>query len=361
MLIAAALGVAGLGIVLALRPSSTSQSSTPTPEPAESLAKIAPITASGRLEPEGEVINIAAPSTGGAAVPIFGTPRVARLLVRERATVKAGQPIAVLDIYDRLMAAALQSQAQVQEAQTRLAQVQAGAKRGDIEAQQAAVESRQANVSRLEAETEIAKLEAERYRDLFRTGAISEQEARSRQLKYTTATRQLEQARLERDQAARTLTSVAEVRPTDVQQAQASVNVSMANMQRAKADLEAAIVRAPIEGQIIKIHSREGEQVGSNGIAEIGRTDQMYVVAEVYETDIQRVKRGQPATITSGAFTGELSGTVEQVGLLIRKSDGASTAATDADVRAVEVKIRLADSRLVSGLTNLKVNVKIQP
>ena len=361
LLIAAAVGLTGLGIYLALRPSPSGQSATPSPSPTTASGQNV-ITALGRLEPEGEVIKIAAPSSGGSATPIFGSPRVARLLVKERATVKAGQPIAVLDTYDRLLAAGLQAEAEVKEAQTRLAQVQAGAKRGDIEAQRSAVEARAATVARLESEMQTTRWEADRYLKLFKDGAVSEQEARNRQLNYTTTVRQLEEAKRQLDQARNTLTSVAEVRPTDIQQAQAGVNVAMANMQRAKADLEAAIVRSPINGQVIKIHSKEGEQVSSDGIAEIGNTDQMYVVAEIYENDIQNVRRGQRATITSSAFPGEISGSVDQVGLLIRKNDVLNTdPAADTDARVIEAKIRLDDSRLVSGLTNLQVKVKIEP
>jgi HlyD family secretion protein len=361
LLIAAALGCAGLGIFLALRPAPTSQSPSPSPSPTTASSGNA-ITALGRLEPEGEVIKVAAPSAGGNATPIFGSPRIARLLVQESATVKAGQPIAVLDTYDRLLAAGLQAEAQVKEAQTRLAQVQAGAKRGDIEAQQATVNARAAVVNRLAAEAQKAKLEADRYKVLFNDGAISRQEFDNRQLTYAAAARQLEEARRQFEQAQSTLSSVAEVRPTDIQQAQAGVNVAVANMQRAKADLDAAIVRSPINGQVIKIHSKEGEQVSADGIAEIGNTNQMYAIAEIYETDIQNVKRGQRATITSSAFSGEISGTVEQVGMLIRKNDVLNTdPAADTDVRVVEVKIRLDDSRPVSGLTNLQVKVKIEP
>lgn len=361
VLIAAALGCTGVGIFLALRPSTTSQSPTPTASPTTAPGQ-PEITALGRLEPEGEVVKVAASSSAGSATPIFGVPRVARLLVKERATVKAGQPIAVLDTYDRLLAAGLQAEAEVKEAQTRLMQVQVGAKQGDIAAQRAVVEARAAAAARLDSEAQTAKWEAERYLKLFRDGAVSEQEARNRQLAYTAAARQLEEAKRQLEQARNTLQSVAEVRPTDIQQAQAAVNVAVANMQRAKADLESSIVRSPINGQVIKIHSKEGEQVGSNGIAEIGNTSQMYAIAEVYETDIQNVRRGQRATISSSAFPGEIAGTVEQIGMLIRKNDVLNTdPAADTDVRVVEVKIRLDDSRLVSGLTNLQVKVKIEP
>lgn len=363
VLIASALTLAGLGIFLALRPSQTNQTPASTPPVAGNAAsQSGEIAALGRLEPEGEVIKVAAPSTSGAVTPIFGTPRVARLLLPERAPVKAGQVIAVLDVYDRFMAAAVEAQAGVQEAQSRLAQVQAGAKRGDIEAQGAAVEARRASVARLQSELETAKWEYQRYQALFQSGAISEQELKNRQLKFETTARELDQAKREYDQAVKTLSSVAEVRPTDLQQAQAAVNVALAKFQRAKADLETSVVRSPINGQIIKIHSRPGEQVGSDGVAEVGNTSQMYAIAEVYETDVQRVKPGQKATITSDAFPGTITGTVTQVGALIRKKDVLNTdPAADTDARVVEVKVRLDDSRPVAGLTNLQVKVKIQP
>jgi HlyD family secretion protein len=163
-----------------------------------------------------------------------------------------------------------------------------------------------------------------------------------------------------------------QVRPVDVQQAEAQLQVALANLQRAKVDLETSAVRSPIAGKVLKIRTKESEQASSSinaagggdcrGIAELGRVDQMYAVAEVYETDVQRLKQGQRATITSSAFSGEISGTVQQIGLLIRKNDVLNTdPAADTDVRVVETKIRLDDSRTIAGLTNLQVKVKIQP
>ena len=46
-----------------------------------------------------------------------------------------------------------------------------------------------------------------------------------------------------------------------------------------------------MDGQILYVHTSPGERVGVKGVVEIGRTDKMYAVAEVYETDIIHVKR----------------------------------------------------------------------
>jgi len=112
----------------------------------------------------------------------------------------------------------------------------------------------------------------------------------------------------------------------------------------------------------LKIHARPGEIVSDRGIAELGQTNQMYVVAEVYQTDINKVRIGQRATITSPAFADKLRGVVTQIGAQIeRKSILDTDPTTDLDARVVEVKIRLdsADSKQVASLTNLQVEVVI--
>lgn len=69
--------------------------------------------------------------------------------------------------------------------------------------------------------------------------------------------------------------------------AQAEIDSAIAAQRRAEAKLNLAYVRAPINSQVLKIHTRPGEVVSSNGIVELGQTDRMYTVAEIYETDIK--------------------------------------------------------------------------
>ena len=88
----------------------------------------------------------------------------------------------------------------------------------------------------------------------------------------------------------------------------------------------------------------------------------MYAIAEVYETDISRVREGQQATITSPALPAPLTGRVEKVGLQVGKMDildADPVAKTDA--RVVEVKIRLDDAPDSPLLTYLQVKVEISP
>ena len=134
-----------------------------------------------------------------------------------------------------------------------------------------------------------------------------------------------------------------------------------AELESASADLEQSIVRAPISGQVLKVHARAGERVGADGIAELARTDVVNAVAEIYETDIGRVHVGQRAVITSPALSaGQIHGTVERIGLKIGKKDVLGTdPASHTDARVVEVEIRLDDPKQVAGLINLRVDVAI--
>ena len=181
--------------------------------------------------------------------------------------------------------------------------------------------AQQALVDRLKAEFDNAEAEYQRSADLFKKGFASVSE------------RDTWRTRLE---------------------------VARANLRQAQAELEYSVVRSPIDGQVLTIHTRAGERVGAEGIAELARTSQMYAIAEVYETDVTKVRVGQQATINTTALAAPLKGTVERIGMKIGKRDVLATdPAADTDARVVEVHIRLDDSAAVAGLTNLKVEVRI--
>ena len=347
-------------------------SSNPAPTPATNTnTKDQPkaISALGRLEPQGEVIKVASPSA-------LGTSRIVKLMVKEGDTVKQGQVIAILDSYDRSVAALLQAQSQAQESDRNLARVRAGAKSGDIAAQAGNVEAAKANTNalvvnakRIQAELEIANGEYKRFQKLQQEGAISDSLLDAYKLKVITlegqllqSQQQIQQAAFQIKQSEGLLISVREVRPTDIQFAEAQLQTAMVNVKKAEVDLDLAQVRAPIDGQVLKINSKTGEVVSqTNGVMDLGNTSQMYVVAEIYETDIGKIKVGQTATIESEAFEGLITGKVDRIGLRIAKNDVLGTdPAAKTDVRIIEVKIKLDDSKKVAGLTNLQVRVKIE-
>lgn len=337
------------------------------------------VSALGRLEPDGEVVNVFAPTSIDGA-------RVDTLKVNHGQLIRKGQIIAILDTYTRRQAALQEAQQQVVVAQTLLKQVEAGAKSGQIQAQEQVVDrlqaelvtetaAQEATIARVKAELENGELEARRYQQLYIEGAVSASLRDTKQLKADTVRDSLNEARAALNriilsrrkqitEAKATLNQIAEVRPVDVEVARAQVAQAEAGVARAKAELDLAVVRSPQNGQVLKIHTRPGELVGNKGIISLGQTQKMVAVAEIYELDISQVRVGQSATITSknNAFADVLYGKVFEVGLEVGKKDVLNTdPAAQFDARVVEVKIHLdpKSSRKVSGLTNLSVQMEI--
>lgn len=154
-----------------------------------------------------------------------------------------------------------------------------------------------------------------------------------------------------------------EVRPVDVQIAENQVKAAQADVQRAKADLETAYVRSAQNGQILKINTRPGRKVADDdGIVEIANTSQMYAIAEVYQSDVSKVRAGQKVKVISDALSESWLGIVEQVGLQVQRQEVINADPSEnIDSRIVEVKVRLdkESSKKAAVLTNLQVTVII--
>src|SRR5439155_4695250 len=133
--------------------------------------------------------------------------------------------------------------------------------------------------------------------------------------------------------------------------AESELNAALTSAERARAEVKLSVIRARVNGRVLKINAWPGEEVGQKGIMELAKTGQMYVVAEVYETDAARLRVGQRATITGDALTKKIQGTVEQIGSKIARNN---TTHLDpiavSDQRVVEVKVRLEESQMVENL-----------
>jgi len=139
--------------------------------------------------------------------------------------------------------------------------------------------------------------------------------------------------------------------------------VALAELRLARAELARVEVRSPIDGQVIEVRARAGERVGPDGILELGETQAMYAVAEVYETEIGAVKLGARAEVTSPTLSRALHGAVDRIALRVRKQDVLGTdPAARTDARVVEVEVRLddADAPFAATLTHLQVEVSIE-
>ncbi len=349
---------------------------TTTPEVSTSQVVQTPVirnvTSLGRVEPQGEVITVS--GTNGS--------RISQLLVSEGQQVEKGQVIAYMEDYQERVAerdvAASQlaetrmryegvtkySMAQIEEANTRIDQIK--------QPQSFQIAAQQAVVDRFVSETEIAKKDFERNQFLLKEGAVSQEVVDEKAVNYFTKKGELENAKASLAQFTETRSRDLKNAEAQLKSAQASlantqseVQVASAetNLQLTEARLERTIIRAPRSGEVLDINTYAGEVIGEDGILDLGDVKQMYVVAEVYESDIGKIKLGQKATITDPSLPRKVEGKVERISSQINKNDILdSDPAADTDSRVVEVKIRLnqKDSTLVASLINLQVDVEIE-
>ncbi|MBN3911259.1 MAG: biotin/lipoyl-binding protein [Nostoc sp. NMS1] len=410
--ILASLAIGGSIVYAVMKFQATANEKQKTPVAVQPVVKT--VTALGRLEPKGEVIKLSAPSSTEGN-------RVEQLLVKEGDSIKAGQVIAIMDSRDRLQATLGEAQKQVKVAKSRLNQVKAGAKQGELGARQAGVNrlqvelegniktqqatinriqaellgqqrSLQATVARVAAEKRNAQAEVQRYETLYKAGAISSQEVDSRRLSAETSTQaliesqatqtrtvatlqqQLNEAKANQEQtlaslqqqineAKANLNQTAEVRPTDIANAQAEIESAQATVEKIKAELAQAYVVAPKAGRILEINTRAGETVGDEGIVALGQTDQMYAVVEVYQSDIKRVRPGQEVRVSSDSLRNELEGRVDWIGMQVKRQNLINAdPSSNIDARVVEVHVQLnkLSSQNASSLTNLQVKAVIE-
>lgn len=380
----------GLGITVLLgfgayaanqsnQPNTLTQETSPQNNAETSKNNPNSISALGRIAPEGEILRVGGP----------GGDRIAELKVREGQRVQKGDPIAILQSFYELEAELGVAKNRVAESLTLL---ETEAELAQMQAEEAATRLQQSNlpkeqsilsqeaaIKRLQAELNQATAEVNRYTFLEQKGAATKQVLENRRLTLTQKMEELTQAQallrqLRQEQSTATENTQAQIESirANANRSQAQVQLDSALSQVELADIrkEQAIIRAPMTGQVLKVHLRNGESIeppmgdSSSGqtIVELGRTQQMFVVAEIYETDVSQIKRGMRASIESPVFEGKIDGVVDTIGLKVGKNDVLGTdpaAATDA--RVVEVKIKLRDSQKVASLTNLQVDVLIHP
>ena len=299
------------------------------------------VHALGRLEPAGTLLQLAAESGNEGAV-------VAELLVREGDDVAAGAVLAVLDNHARRTAALAEAQARLDSSDAKLLQTQAGAKSGDIAAQQAAVHL-------ADEQAKVAKRELERARELHERKVLTDELLDVKQWEY-------DRLLLEHRRTSGLLESISEIRATDVLVARKDIATARASVARAEADLKSSELRATSAGRILKIHTHPGERIGDRGVIEMGDVEHMQAVAEVFEADVALLDIGMPAEVLVDGSGDRIHGTVREIGNLVaRKIVLTNDPVSDTDARVVEVRIQLDAEQIhnVVRLSNARVEVFI--
>jgi len=277
------------------------------------------VSALGRLEPDGGIIRIAAPSTPQA---ISGSI-LAQLHVNEGDYVKKGELLAITDSMQLLQVA-------LDQAET------------EFELSKLAAEAEQSRADEACVLASVATREAERRTNLLARNLASEEET--------------EQAQGDAEAKAASCTAA----QANSRVAESRIDVARTRVTLKQAELQRTFITAPFDSRVLDILVQPGEFIGLKGILELGRVDRMYAIAEVYETDIGRVAIGQKAKISSDALAEVLSGQVDFIHLKVAKQDEIGTdPVARKDARIVEVEILLDKPELAASLTNLQVDIVI--
>ncbi|WGV26833.1 efflux RND transporter periplasmic adaptor subunit [Halotia branconii] len=297
------------------------------------------ISASGKVVPV-QSVNIS-PKNPGV---------LAQLYVEQGDRVQQGQIIAKMDIGD-IQAQIQQYKANLAQAQAQLAEAQAGSRPQEIAQARARLAQAQAQLSQAQAgnrSQEIAQARAQvesakaqvnltqvrvnRYRELTRQGATSQdqldqyisedsrakaslEEAQKRLSLLESGTRNEEiaarEAAVTEAQAALVLLENGS-RPEEIAQRQAAVKAAQAQLAAAQVRLEDTIIRAPFNGIVTQKYANIGSFVTpttsastsasatSSSIVAVARG--LEVLAQVPEADIGRIKQGQEVEIIADAY-----------------------------------------------------------
>jgi HlyD family secretion protein len=264
------------------------------------------VGAMGIIEPKSRVLTL---THKGSMEPVT----VALLFVQEGEAVAAGQPLAQLGNHAT-------RKAEWEEAKARIVRLKA-------------------QLQQTEVTEAFTRKEYERRQILQRQQAISASEKDETEKNWKAAVAQ--KAALQ----------------AEIVEAKASLEVAVQK-------LEDTIIRAPFAGTVLDILTRQGERASDKGIMTFANLSAMDVRAEVFESDIARIKTGQKAEIFLPQQITPIKGFVYHIGFVVRGNDVNDTdPLADRDNRVVSVRIAL-DPDVAPSLKNQiyrRVSVRFVP
>jgi HlyD family secretion protein len=329
------------------------------------------VGALGRIEPWSEVINL-----GAGSAP----DRLEALLVARGEKVKKDQVLGYLGGHAEQVALSEVYRAELEEAssrrktQTPLDELRIAAaevhERQVLEVSPQRIAAQEATIAGLEAKLANEKDIMEAQQLLLSRGTSTRRQNEDQKSTVLQVEANLRSARARLEELRRQFEIDQKDARVQVELAQATrhrqqVDFPIASLQQqiALAEVRAKrlTISAPVDGRILNVRVKPGEEIGSGPILTLGDTSRMRAVAEVYETEIGQIRLGQAATVTSRALSKPINGTVVRIGDMIFKNDILNVdPATRADARVVQVWIELKDPAAVEGLTNLTVDVLIE-
>jgi len=279
--------------------------------------------------------------------------RVLKVVAREGETVKAGEPLVLLEPSE-LDAALAEAEANLRQTEARYAQLRAGYRVEEIEQAEAAAKQARAELDQLvsaprreeidqaaadfaasRSAAESARKASRRMEDLSRRDLIARRDAEAAaaraneaEQEVKTARRRYEQLRAgtPQEEVERVKQRVAETgarlrqlragyRKEEVAQAKSALEAARAKTRLLRAELDETVVRAPADALVETLDLDSGDLVeAGKPIATLLRTGSLWVRAYLPETNLRFVRPGDKVTVQVDAVPNQtFNGVVRRV------------------------------------------------
>ncbi|MCW2410715.1 MULTISPECIES: HlyD family efflux transporter periplasmic adaptor subunit [unclassified Sphingobium] len=257
--------------------------------------------------------------------------QVAAVLKTDTDSVKAGDILVRLDDRDAQIALAT-AQAELAKARRQFGQASAtsNALSDQVLARGADIRSTQAQLVAAQASFEKAQVDYSRRKALSANGAVSGDELTAATNALASARAALEQAKAamaqasaSRGVAAGNLAANDALIQGSTVETNPDVLAAKAKVRQAELDLERTVIRAPIDGVIANRTVQVGQRIAPGAtVMRVVPVGQVYVDANFKESQLTKVKPGQPVTLVSDLY----GGSVEYHGRVVGFSGGTGSA-----------------------------------
>jgi HlyD family secretion protein len=286
------------------------------------------VTASGEIKPK-TYTNLGANAQG----------RVMELMVKEGDHVRHGQTVARIE--------SIQAHADVDQQRATIASAEADstASEAGLKVQDDTIKTQRATIDRTKADLELAKINNDRYEQLYKAGVVAKADWDQRKSTYESQQAGLREAELRLDQ----LISQRAQTVAQLQSTQRRVTQAQAGLTRLADILEKHDVVTPLDGIVTTLPVQIGETVvpgiqNSAASSIMTVADMSVVTAEVNvdETDIVNLQLGQKAEVTIDAIPNRtFTGHVTQIGneAILRSTGQVASSSATSSTEAKDFKV----------------------
>lgn len=218
---------------------------------------------------------------------------VAEVLVDDNQAVQSGQLLVKID--------PVTIKAKLAQAEANAAALDAGVDQVDDKArlEEAMIAQKAAGLDSARAQASLAQAELNRYGTLAKQGWVSNQRAQTARATQQSAAAAVAQAQAALEAERRTAAALGSAHSQTAAQAQAA----RAAVEQARIDLSRTEIRSPVAGVVGARGVRPGQYVRPGGaLMSIVPLGDAYVIANFKETQVSRLRVGQPVEIHADAF-----------------------------------------------------------